>query len=696
MLRRCARRFTPTSLRADVIGIDLGTTNSCVAAIVNGEPQVFENAEGKRTTPSIVSFNKNGQRLIGIPAKRQAVTNPANTFYAVKRLIGRRFDDPATQNDVKTLPYKIHCHTNGDAWVTAEATGRKYSPAQIGGFVLEKMKSAAETRLSKKVTDAVITCPAYFNDSQRQATKDAGKLAGLNVLRIINEPTAAALAFGFAEKQKREAAASKDSSGGESAGGGSFFASMFDKVLGSEQKGGSKVDDDDALVAVFDLGGGTFDVSILSIGGGVFEVKSTNGDTHLGGEDFDAAITKKLADILQKQEGVDVLNGKHAGAAQRLREAAEKAKCELDHAQQTEINIAYLVQVDGDWKHLKTVVTREMLEEWTDSLCKATLEPCKKAMADAGCTKKELSEVLMVGGMTRMPKVQQTVKEFFGKKPFCGVNPDEAVAIGAALQGAMIANSSSSSNELEASVKGLVLVDVTPLTLGTEIHTGKMVPMIPKNSTIPRSVTKGFTTLSDMQTSVHFTVYQGEREIAKHNKLLGEFTLAGIPPAPKGVPQIDVTFALDRDGILNVTAKDKASGRTQNVTVTCGGGLNQSEIERMLKEAEMYAKQDREMMEATEAKAKAEECYSRSQSELARWQHVPQSQKDNVKAAAEDLRKFLDAAGREGDATKISAEEMKKLMAALDEVVMAASKIDYQANASSGSGGDDNNQQGTK
>ena len=521
---------------AKVIGIDLGTTNSCVAVMEGGKPKVIENSEGARTTPSIVAFTKDGERLIGQPAKRQAVTNPDNTLFAIKRLIGRRFDDPTTKKDMELVPYKIVEGPNGDAWV--EAGGEKYSPSQVSAFILQKMKETAEEYLGQKVEKAVITVPAYFNDAQRQATKDAGKIAGLEVERIINEPTAAALAYGL------------------------------DK-------------DEGKTIAVYDLGGGTFDVSILEIGDGVFEVKSTNGDTFLGGEDFDSAVVEYLADSFKKKENMDLRTDKLA--LQRLKEAAEKAKIELSSAAQTEINLPFITaRMEGGTTtplHLVQTVTRSDLEKLVDGLIKRTLEPCKKAMADAGIDKGAIDEVILVGGMTRMPKVREVVEDFFGKKPHTGVNPDEVVAMGAAIQAGV----------LQGDVEDVLLLDVTPLSLGIETLGGVFTRMIDRNTTIPTKKTQTYSTADDNQQAVTIRVFQGEREMAADNKLLGQFDLVGIPPAPRGVPQIEVTFDIDANGIVNVSAKDKGTGKEQQIRIQASGGLSESDIEQMVQDAEKFA-----------------------------------------------------------------------------------------------------------
>ncbi|MBA3942358.1 MAG: molecular chaperone DnaK [Sphingopyxis sp.] len=534
---------------AKVIGIDLGTTNSCVAVMEGGKPKVIENVEGTRTTPSIVAFAKDGERLIGQPAKRQAVTNPENTIFAVKRLIGRRFDDPMTKKDMELVPYTIVKGTNGDAWV--KAGGEDYSPSQISAYILQKMKETAEAYLGEKVEQAVITVPAYFNDAQRQATKDAGKIAGLEVLRIINEPTAAALAYGLDKTENK-------------------------------------------TIAVYDLGGGTFDISILEVGDGVFEVKSTNGDTFLGGEDFDSKLVEFLADTFKKDEGIDLRGDKLA--LQRLKEAAEKAKIELSSAATTEVNLPFITADANGPKHLVKTITRADLEKLVEDLVKRTLEPCKKAIKDAGVSASEIDEVVLVGGMTRMPRVRDVVKDFFGKEPHTGVNPDEVVAIGAAIQAGV----------LQGDVKDVLLLDVTPLSLGIETLGGVFTRMIDRNTTIPTKKSQVYSTADDNQSAVTIRVFQGEREMAADNKLLGQFDLVGIPPAPRGVPQIEVTFDIDANGIVSVHAKDKGTGKEQQIKIQASGGLSDADIDQMVKDAEQFAEEDKKRREAAEAKNNAE------------------------------------------------------------------------------------------
>ena len=532
-----------------IIGIDLGTTNSCVAIMEGKNTKVIENSEGRRTTPSIVGFTKEGEKLVGEPAKRQAVTNAENTIFSVKRLIGRRFDEKETQDSLAKVPYKIVKANNGDAWV--EARGEKYSPSQVSAFILQKMKETAEAYLGEKVTEAIITVPAYFNDSQRQATKDAGKIAGLDVKRIINEPTAAALAYGL-------------------------------------DKEGNKT------IVVYDLGGGTFDVSILEIGDGVFEVKATNGDTFLGGEDFDNRIQQYLIDEFKKSNGIDLSKDKLA--VQRLKEAAENAKKELSSTTETEINLPYITADATGPKHLNLKLTRAKLEQLTDDLVQKTIEPCKKALADAGLKVSDINEVVLVGGMTRMPKVQEVVKQFFGKEPHKGVNPDEVVAVGAAIQGGV----------LTGNVTDVLLLDVTPLSLGIETMGGVFTRLIDRNTTIPTKKSQIFSTAENNQSAVTIKVYQGERDIAVYNKLLGEFNLDGIPPAPRGMPQIEVTFDIDANGVVNVSAMDKGTNKEQHITIQSSGGLTEAEIEKMMKDAEANAAEDKAKKDLADAKNQAD------------------------------------------------------------------------------------------
>jgi molecular chaperone DnaK len=606
-----------------VIGIDLGTTNSCVAVMEGKAAKVVENSEGRNTTPSIVAFTDDGERLVGQPAKRQAVTNPERTFFAVKRLIGRRYDDPMVEKDKKLVPYKIIRASNGDAWV--EADGKTYSPSQISAFVLQKMKETAEANLGQKVTQAVITVPAYFNDAQRQATKDAGKIAGLEVLRIINEPTAAALAYGL-DKQKT------------------------------------------GTIAVYDLGGGTFDVSILEIGDGVFEVKSTNGDTFLGGEDFDMRLVNYLADQFQKEQGIDLRRDKLA--LQRLKEAAEAAKIELSSTTQTEINLPYITADQTGPKHLTLKLTRSKFEALVDDLIQKTVEPCRLALKDAGLTAGEINEVVLVGGMTRMPKVQEVVKQFFGKEPHKGVNPDEVVAVGAAIQAGV----------LQGDVKDVLLLDVTPLSLGIETLGGVFTRIIDRNTTIPTKKSQVFSTAEDHQNAVTIRVFQGEREMAADNKLLGQFDLVGIPPAPRGVPQIEVSFDIDANGIVNVQAKDKATGKEQQIRIQASGGLSESEIQKMVKDAEAHAEEDKKRKAAVEAKNHADALVHSTEKALSEHgAKVGEGERRAIETALADLKEAL----KGDDADTITAK-----MNALAQVSMKLGEAMYkQAEAPPGAGG---------